>query len=558
MIYNILFGGAAGQGIDTACTAFENFLLHAGCQVLSVKDLMSRIRGGHNFNLVRFGDQAINSHDTKLDGLVAMNKETLERHAEQISAQGFMLCDDKIEFDDPRLIKIPLTKTAKDLGNPKTAGSVAVGALLGLFGMDPRSAGEIFEALLGQSAVSINVQAVQAGIDAVSQQFDQPIARPGKRMLVSGSQTMALGAVAGGLNFYCAYPMSPSTAIMVHLAGCSQSCDLVVEQAEDEIAALNMAIGASFAGARAMTGTSGGGFSLMVEALGLAGITETPVVIANVQRPGPATGLPTRTEQADLKFVISASQGEFPRIVIAVRDHLDAFYQTRRAFVLAERYQVPVILLSDQYLGDATSVIDTPDLTGDGIPDPPDVQIPTPYCRYRDSENGVSPRILPGHPEHLVLADSDEHDECGRITESAEVRVTMTNKRLRKLDSISAELEEPWLYGPEDADVCLVGWGSMSGPLKDAVDRLGEQDGQRFAALIFGDVYPLPTTRLTALAGQAKKPRLVNVEQNATGQLAGLIREETGIGMAKSILRYDGRQMSGREIAGRVLEEVGT
>ena len=319
---------------------------------------------------------------------------------------------------------------------------------------------------------------------------------------------------------------------------------IAVEQAEDEIAAINMALGASYAGATAMTGTSGGGFSLMVEALGFAGIAEIPLVVVDVQRPGPATGLPTRTEQSDLKFVISASQGEFPRMVIALRDHGDCFYQTARSLALAKKYQLPVILLSDQYLADATTTI--PMLEANDIVRfmPPAAATLTPdlpYCRYALTEDGISPLAIPGQSQALVRVDSDEHDTWGQITESATVRNQMVEKRMRKLEGLKAELLEPEFWGANQCQSLLVGFGSTSGAIKEAVDILNQEE-KNYGALIFGDIYPLPTQRLQHFAAQVVD--IINVEQNATGQLAALIREETLISCEHSILKYDGRQLS--------------
>jgi 2-oxoglutarate/2-oxoacid ferredoxin oxidoreductase subunit alpha len=327
-----------------------------------------------------------------------------------------------------------------------------------------------------------------------------------------------------------------------------------------------MALGASFAGARAMTGTSGGGFSLMVEALGLSGMAEIPLVIVDMQRPGPVTGLPTRTEQGDLKFVISASQGEFPRMVIAPRYHSDAFWQTQRAFNLAEKYQIPVIILCDQYLGDASatvqtfdigSIVDIPDLTGPAEVAESKITGSTTiageradergYLRYRFTRDGISPRLIPGKSENLVIIDSDEHDERGWITESAEMRTKMVDKRMRKLQGLEHELQEPEFIGLEDFETLLVGWGSTYGPIREAVDLLNRQQKGKYAALVFGDVYPLPQKLLREKAAKAGK--IVNVEQNATGQLASLIREQTGLICSSSVLKYDGRQISGEEIA---------
>jgi 2-oxoglutarate ferredoxin oxidoreductase subunit alpha len=373
-------------------------------------------------------------------------------------------------------------------------------------------------------------------------------------MLISGNHAVALGAAAAGLRFYSAYPMSPSTTIMEALASFGDAAGLVVEQAEDEIAAINMAIGASYAGARAMTGTSGGGFSLMVEALGLSGMGEIPLVVIDAQRPGPVTGLPTRTEQSDLKFVISTSQGEFPRMVIALRNQEDAFYQTMRAFDLAQRYQIPVILLSDQYLADGTATVEPFDATRIPVADPLEqAEIEGEYLRYRYTEDGISPRLIPGKSKHLIAVDSDEHDERGWITESAEVRTRMMDKRMKKLEGLKRELIEPDFIGNEKFETLIIGWGSTWGPISEAVQLLNKAGKGRFAALVFGDIYPLPQQKLLELTAKAKC--LVNVEQNATGQLAGLIREETGIACTGSILKYDGRQITGEEIAERMLRE---
>jgi len=306
-----------------------------------------------------------------------------------------------------------------------------------------------------------------------------------------------------------------------------------------------------------MTATSGGGFCLMVEGLGLAAMTETPLVIAEIQRPGPVTGFPTRTEQADLSFVLTASQGEFPRMVTALRDPEDAFYQTARAFNIADKLQIPVILLGDQYLGDYYQTIppfDFSSLTIDRALAGEEVwKRPELYQRYKLTEDGISPRLVPGRcGTQVVLADSDEHTEDGHITEAADVRVAMTNKRLQRLEHLKKEVQEPWVFGQTDPEILLLAWGSIAGPLREAIERLEED--YSIGALIFGDVYPLPTKLLTAMKPNVKM--LINVEQNATGQLAALIRQETLIACTHSILRYDGRPMSGQYISDKVKEVI--
>jgi 2-oxoglutarate ferredoxin oxidoreductase subunit alpha len=549
MHYNLLIGGAAGQGIDTMAAILGKLLKKEGYAFLTTFDFMSRIRGGHNFILIRFGDSPVYSHSMVLDGLIALDDTSVNLHIEELKPEGFILCDEKIKTNDKRAIKVPLTEIAKELGNPRVAGSIATGVVLKLFGLSLDGIKEILANELDEKYIAINLKAYDKGFALVETRYEKLKTDFSDYMIISGNKALALGALAAGLRFYSAYPMSPSTGIMEFLAAHSKELDVVDEQAEDEIAAINMVLGASFAGARAMTGTSGGGFSLMVEALGLSGIAEIPIVIVDVQRPGPATGLPTRTEQSDLRFVIHASQGEFPRKVIALRNHEDAYKQTLRAFETAEKYQIPVIILSDQYLADNSATI-KPFLLPKKALDAEVKLQSSEYKRYLLTKNGISPRLIPGQTEKLVMSDSDEHDELGLITESAEVRNSMVEKRTRKLLGVVEELEEPEFFGSKKASVLLIGWGSTWGPIKEAVTLLNLETPDQYSALVFGDVFPLPEKLLTEKAKQAKF--IINIEQNATGQLAGLIREKTGIVCNQSVLKYDGRQITGEEILSRV------
>ncbi|AQS06403.1 2-oxoacid:acceptor oxidoreductase subunit alpha [Clostridium beijerinckii] len=555
MNYNILIGGAAGQGVDTTASILEKLLKKSGYSVFTVKDLMSRVRGGHNFSLIRFGTEEVLSHTYEVDGIIALNEDTAEFHKDKLKKNGFILSDSDFNIDDDRAIKVPMKKIAKELGNPKVTGTIAVGAAIKLFGIENTNIEEALKSSVKERFLDVNIKAAMRGYDSVESKFS---AQPGSfsdYLILNGNTSLALGAIAAGLKFYSAYPMSPSTSILEYLASISQKADVLVEQAEDEIAAINMAIGASFAGARAMTGTSGGGFCLKVEALGLSGMAEIPLVVVDVQRPGPTTGLPTRTEQSDLKFVISASQGEFPRMVIAIRTIEDAFYQTIRAFNMAEKYQIPVTILSDQYLGDGIASVKPFDLNRVKVYKPAEVNIKDgEYLRYKITEDGVSPRLIPGKTKNFVTADSDEHDEMGRITESAEVRNEMMDKRMRKLSNLKLDLEEPEFFGDEDCDNLLLGWGSTYGVIKEAVKLLNRRNVGSFGALLFGDVYPLPQKKLNEKAKVAKK--IIDIEQNATGQLADLIREQTGINCDYKILKYDGRQISANEIVDRIIKEV--
>lgn len=553
MKQNVLIGGAAGQGMDTLSYLFEKLLQRSGLYVFSNKDYMSRIRGGHNFIQVRFGTERITAHDYDLDLIVALNDETLDYHLERLKPEGLTLGDEGLKQGAPSLLRLPLKQLALEAGNARTLTVVALGALAKTYDLEPGVAHEVLKERF-RGLAEVNIKAFDLGYGAVATKW--PIAeRPAtNQILINGNEAIALGAIAGGLSFYAAYPMTPSTSVMDYLSEKQNEAKLVVEQAEDEIAGINMALGASFAGVRAMTGSSGGGLSLMTESLGLAGIMETPLVVVNVQRPGPATGLPTRTEQSDLSFLLTASHGEIPRMIIAVRNPEDAFYQTARALNIADEYQMLVILMNDQYLADYQMTVDAFDFDrihiNRGLADPADYPEGKVYRRYELTENGISPRLLPGQAKgQIVITDSDEHDPHGHITELADVRIAMMEKRMKRLALLKeAVIQEPAVYGSETAEVVFVAWGSVEGPVREAVTQL-RAEGVNAGALVFGDVYPLPEKRITAAKERAAL--LIGVEQNYTGQLAKLIRQETGIAMDHQFLKYDGRQIAARDIVTR-------
>ncbi|MDL2214060.1 2-oxoacid:acceptor oxidoreductase subunit alpha [Clostridia bacterium OttesenSCG-928-O13] len=556
MVYNLLIGGAAGDGIETMAGVFEKILKRKGFYLFSMRDFMSRVRGGHNFAKIRFGAKPVRAHRDKLDGLVVFNEESFTLHQGELARNGFVLHDEDVQLRHKNAVPLAMKELAKESGNAKTVGTVCAGAMLQLFGLGIDMAEDVLKESLPPKILDANLKALRLGYEAVAPRFSIKPGKKAETMLLTGADAMALGALAGGLQFYSAYPMSPSTTLLEFFTKHSEDFRIGVEQAEDEIAAVNMALGAATAGARAMTGTSGGGFSLMVEALGFAGIAEIPVVLADIMRPGPSTGLPTRTEQSDLQFVIHASQGEFPRMVIALRDHEDAFYQTARAFRLAWQYQIPVILLSDQYLADSAATI--PPLDGDkarqmaALP-AGTVETGKPsgeYKRYALTKSGVSPLRFPGKSAALVRVDSDEHDERGTITEAADVRTAQVDKRARKLKALQKELQEPSYTGPKQPELLLVGFGTTAPALAEAVKKLNKQPGTKAGALCFGDVWPLPTKTLKRLAKTAK--HVVNVEQTATGQLASLLRSQALVDCDTSILKYDGRQLSVDDIVSGV------
>ncbi|MPM14595.1 2-oxoglutarate oxidoreductase subunit KorA [bioreactor metagenome] len=557
MEYNILIGGSAGQGLDTLSDFLEKSLKKAGYYLFSNKDYMSRVRGGHNFIQIRFGENKVYAHKEEIDLILALDENTILYHKDKLNKEGVIIADKSIKVEDEKILKLPLIETAKTLSLSKAFTSVAAGIILKYFSVPIDNIDKYFSNKLSQDIKDKNVQAVEHGYNLIDSKYSIKSNDLSKYILINGNDAIALGAIAGGLDFYSAYPMTPATSIMTYLAKKQVQTGIVVDQAEDEIAAINFAIGASYAGARSMTGSSGGGVSLMVEAFGLAGITETPVVIVDSQRPGPATGLPTRTEQSDLSFLLTASQGEFPRAVISVRNAEDAFYKTVKALNLADKYQTVVILLTDQYLADANVTIPKYDLskvkiekyisTGEELKEGEE------YKRYKITEKGISPRMIPGNSkQQIVLVDSDEHTEESHITESSEMRKSQMDKRMKKLILLKEEIEEPEFIGDENVEILLLGFGSTYGALKDAVVDLNKL-GKRAGALSFGDIYPLPQENLKKYSKNAKE--IINVEQNFTGQLGKLITQETGILMTKSILKYDGSQITGKYIVDEIRKE---
>jgi len=366
-----------------------------------------------------------------------------------------------------------------------------------------------------------------------------PIANPPPRLMMHGNEAIALGAISAGLNFFSFYPMTPSTSIGLTLARLAGKLGLIVEQAEDEIAAINMAIGASFAGAPSMVATSGGGFALMVEGVSLAAMTETPIVIVIAQRPGPATGLPTRTEQGDLNFALHSGHGEFPRAIFAPGTVEECFDLTRQAFALAEKYQGPIFLLTDQFLADSYRAVAPFDVENLMPVRPPIDATPTavPYRRFAISDDGVSPRLLPGLSEHLVVAGSDEHTEDGHLTEDLVVRKQMVEKRLRKMRGIRQEVVQPDFKGDRHPDLLFLSWGSSKGSCFEAASLM-RASGRRVATLHFSQVWPLVPEQFMGFLQDARQ--VVCVEGNATGQMASLIRRETGFKIHRQVNRYDG------------------
>lgn len=551
MDFSILVGGKAGQGMDTFAGLLEKILQRLGFDIYSHSDYMSRIRGGHNFIYIRYSDKELYSYSPNVDVIFALDDETVEIHKDILKKDGVIIADNDVA-KDKKIIHLPLADIARNLKNPMVANTVGLGTIIKYFGLPLNVALEVIKENFNEKIVEVNIEALKEGYGLLDTKYNLE-SKKNKKILITGNQAVGLGAIAAGVKFYCAYPMTPSTGVLNFLAKHSDEYGIAIDQVEDEVAALNMALGASYAGVRAMTGSSGGGFALMVEALSLAGIIEVPIVLINVQRPGPATGFPTRTEQVDLQFMIHAGHGEFPRMIMALRDAEDGFYQTARAFNIAEKYQIPVLLMSDQYLADSAVTKEPFDFNKIEIKRYLTDEVDTDeYKRYKITEDGISPRIIPGKIKgQVVMVDSDEHDERGNITESDEIRTKMVDKRLRKFEALRQEIEEPWYIGAEDPENLVVCWGSTYGAVKEAVTKLNAE-GVSIGALIFGDIWPFPTKRLLELSKNAIK--VIDVEQNATGQLDNLMRQEALIKSTNKILKYDGRPLSGEEVYLKIRE----
>lgn len=551
----VKIGGEAGQGIQTVGELLAAACHGCGLHVLVVNDFESRIRGGHSFLQLRISDHSVGAPDHKVHLLVALNQRTLDMHLSELAENGLAVFDSSQEHSGDNVISVALTDMARKAGGAIMANTVAAGACLALLGAPESYLERVLSRQFKEKKEKIlenNLQAARSGVQAVSDvgfvpAFGWPDKKPAGKLL-SGARILALGALAADCRFAAFYPMSPATGILADLTGFEKQAPLVVEQAEDEIAAVNMAIGASFAGVRAMTATSGGGFALMTEGLGIAAMTETPIVIINSQRPGPATGLPTRTAQGDLRFVIHAAQDEFPRFVMAPTGLDDAFETMIRAFGLADKYQVPVIVMTDQYFNDSMAIaqkaLDAPLAIERHIAADADLNDPVNYKRFAFTDSGISPRALPCAGKALVMVSGNEHQEDGHISERIPDRIGQVDKRFRKLAGMEKEVRPPRTDYP-DSRVLLVAWGATAGAVAESVEML-RAEGIDAGGVYFADIWPFPEAAAEKILGRCQ--RFYMVEQNVSAQLGGLIREKTGFKFYDAVLKYDGRPFFPYEI----------
>ena len=560
---NVIVGGEAGQGVQSVGFILAKVLARGGYHIFADQDYESRVRGGHNFYRIRASDIPVAAVREAVDILVALNEETVRLHENELTSQGVIILDSSLTAGGIKnTFSVPMERLALDkAGDKLMANTAAVGACLGLVRFDFNILEQVLREFFKGEVAEKNVKAAKAGYDYACDNYKggfdtrlNSIPAP-RRMLLNGNEAIALGAIAAGCKFMAAYPMTPITSIIEYLAGKAEEFGIVVVPTEDEIAAINMTIGAGYAGVRAMTATSGSGFCLMTEGLGLAAITETPIVIVEGQRPGPAVGLPTRTEQGDLQFVLYAYQGDFLRVVLAPTTIEDCFWMTVKAFNLADKYQTPVILLTDHVLANSYATVNKFDLTkvtidrGALLPDQETNN--TQYQRYKITASGISPRAFPGKGRALVVADADEHDEAGHLIEDAETRVKMVDKRMLKLDGLKKEPNTLEVYGSEKSGTLLTGWGSACGAIREAADILN-QSGTSVKSICFNEIWPFPEQAAQILQN-AKK--IYVIENNATGQFARLIRTETGIKATGNVLKYDGRPFTPAEIVNALKKE---
>ena len=554
-------GGAAGQGIATPGDILARIFVRRGLHVNAYNAYQSIIRGGHIFLTLRTSDQPVLSHGDKIDVLMPLNQDTMNRHLKLMRAGSAVLFNtDTIKpgvvRDGVQLCPFSVKALAPTIRGDLVQNTIALAAVLRLIKVEF----EVLEEILtlqfrrkGLAAVAENVGVARAGYDYAGTHFTGfpfSLPAPGKPLaFFEGNQALAMGGAAAGVRFYCAYPMSPATGVLHWMARHARQLGIMVRQVEDEIGVINMAIGAAHTGCRAMCATSGGGFALMSEALGAAAMMEIPVVCINVQRAGPATGVPTKTEQGDLWQMLGAGQGDYPRLIVAPTNIVDCFKLVPQVFNLADRFQCPGIILSDLLLSEGRSSIDPAELdfnvpiergdviglNGDGPPVNGD------FKRYRVTESGISPRALPGTPGYVHVVATDEHDEAGVLISDEftdpHKRQAIHEKRMRKMDGVLPLLPAPEVHGPAEAPVTLVGWGSTEGVIREAMQQLA--DGGIVANnLQIRWLVPLHTEAILAILSRCRT--VVIVENNYSGQFARYLRSETGFAAGGHIRKYDG------------------
>lgn len=558
----VAFCAEAGQGLNTIEQLLVQILPKSGFYMFSTKENMSRIRGGCDSISIRIANYPVAASVERIDILFPFTNEAFAHLEKRISEQTSIISDLEVPPEKYNNFAPNFGKIIEELGGKIYENVITVGLLLGLLQIDQQILQVELENYFQGKTKEVIDNNVKAAVKGYERAKDFLTANklknkiPGKgtiknQIILTGSEAIALGALVGGCNFISSYPMSPSTGVLIALANYSLKFDIVVEQAEDEIAAINMSLGAWYAGARAIATTSGGGFALMCEGLSLAGITETPMVILLGQRPGPATGLPTRTEQGDLNLALYAGHGEFLRIIFAPGSSQQAFSLAEKAFYLADKYQVPVIILADQYLLDSYALTPKFDFKNENDTKKFIIKTDKDYKRYRLTADGISPRGIPDYGDGIVCVDSDEHTEEGYITENFDVRNAMVEKRLRKLSGYEKEMIMPAFVGKQGYQFLIVSWGSN---YKNIIEALEKINNDTLAFLHFSQVFPLPK-KCSDYFATAKK--IIVIENNATGQFAKLLRQYFNIQINSLILKYNGLPFTVEELTNKIKEKLG-
>jgi 2-oxoglutarate ferredoxin oxidoreductase subunit alpha len=574
-------GGAAGDGLDKSGDTLARAAGRHGLHVYAYNSYQSIIRGGHIWLKLRIGQEKVYNHGDKLNVVIALNQDAIERHVPEINDGGCVIFNsDKLKCD-PTLVKgknvqvvaLPMAEVTKNVVakhgpiQPIMQNTVAVGAVLALAGLGEESAVDVLKDTFGhkgEKVIDLNVGLLQAGYEYAKANFKPVVAgtwkmTDTKRAFCTGNEAIAMAAAAAGCKFYSAYPMTPASTILHWMANHAEKAGICVKQAEDELAVVNMAVGAGIAGVRSMCATAGGGFALMTEAVGMAGIMEAPVVIVEVQRGGPSTGLPTKTEQGDLHQVYGASQGEFPRLIVCPRDIADAYETTVEAFNMAEKYQLPALIMSDLLLSEHPETVDREVFRHDVKIDRGEtvsewnVEKDGKYKRFRFTESGVSPRAIPGTANTLYVSGTDDHDEesilISDMFTSPPVRRKIVEKRARKVENMLKELPAPKLEGPADAELTLVGWGSTYGAIREAAELL-TAGGIKTNYLIIKYIAPFHAKEVSEILSKCKKK--ISVEFNYTSQMARHIKAETGISMDGHVTKYDGEPIEPQYVLAHV------
>ncbi|HDZ17633.1 MAG TPA: 2-oxoacid:acceptor oxidoreductase subunit alpha [archaeon] len=564
---SIVLCGAAGQGIQTVEALLTKTLKGTGYYVFATREYMSRVRGGVNSTSIRVSSKPVRAYIERIDLLIPLNKESIPHLQERVSVDTIIIGENEFINILPGVlgekIEIPFSELSTELGGKIYANIIALGVILCIL----KAEKSIIHDLIiknfnrkGQKIIDNNIKAVDKGYEVIESYISSnkikltiDLRKNSSVMddyILTGTQAIALGAIAGGCNFACFYPMAPSTGIGTFLAQHALEFGMIVDQSEDEISVINKTLGASYAGARAFVSTAGGGFSLMAEGVSLAGMAELPIVIVIGQRPGPATGMPTRTCQEDIELVLHAGAGWFPRIIFSPGTIEDAFKLTQNAFNLTQKYHVPVFILTDQYLVDSYYNINSLNHESLNIENHI-IKTDSGYERYVFTDDGISPRGIPGYGEGLVDADSHTHNEFGVITEDPNLRIKAVEKRFKKLELIKKEMIPPEFIGNEDFKYLIVSWGSNYYLIKEALEILNRND---VGFLHFKQIYPIHESVLNYLIKAEIK---ISIEQNPTGQFAKLLENETHINMNHRILKYSGYVFSVEEIVSKLKKIIG-